>query len=568
MPAPTVAGASADRPRNTQGWLFGPLPDLLLGCGMLYAALFAAQVFCGPELRRVVPPDSHLYLTLLFGAPHYGATLLRVYQRPEDRRRYRFFTVYIAILMVALFVGGLHWLFLGSLLVTIFLTWSPWHYSGQNYGITLLLLGRRGVGVSANAKRYLRASFRLSFALVVVVIHGTAPGAVYSPSPSQEGAYHFMPLGIPAAIADLLFVVLLAAWLAATLAAGVLVRRSGARLGAVAPAALLVGIQALWFVVPSVARRFPEVAGIGPLEAANAAYAFMWIGFGHFVQYLWITSYYARSSGAGTRLPAFLGKALVAGTALFTLPLLLFAPGRLGAIPVGAGLALLLAAVLNIHHFILDGAIWRLRDGAVARILLRPPEPHETRAPSARRFAVPWRTAAWAVGIAILGLRWAIDAERQAYNEAARRDDVPRILRSIDRLTLAGFRSPSHDVGLASLALKAGSTERARAHLARSIALFPTAEAYLLLGAMREREADSRGALEAYRSAAEREPSNVQALLNTGRMLMQLGEAAEAEELFARAQALAPENMTLARLREKARLALPSSEKASVVPAQ
>jgi hypothetical protein len=563
MTVPSAAHAPAGGPRSARGWLFGPAPDLLLGCGVLYAALFAAQIFFEPGLRRIAPPDSHLYLTLLFGAPHYGATLLRVYQRPEDRRRYRFFAVHVAIIMVALFVAGLHWLFLGSLLVTIFLTWSPWHYSGQNYGITLMMLGRRGVGVSAAAKSWLRTSFRLSFALVLVVIHGTAPGAIYAPSPSHEGAYHFISLGIPAPIADGLFLVLLAGWLVATVGAAVLVLRPGARIGAVAPAAVLVVVQALWFVAPSIARRFPEIAGIGPLEASNAAYAFMWIGFGHFVQYLWITSYYARSSGEGSRVPVFLGKALVAGTALFTVPLLLFAPGRLGSIPVGAGLALLSAAVLNIHHFILDGAIWRLRDGAVARILLRPPEPHEIRAPSARRFAVPLGAAAWAVGIAVLGARWAIDAERRAFNEAARRDDVPRVLQSIDRLTLAGFRSPSHDVSLARLALQVGSVARAREHLARSIAFFPTAEAYLLLGKVSEREGDWRGALDAYRSATERDPSDVQALLNAGRMLLRLGEVVEAEDHFARAQALAPESVTLARLREEARLAISNSQGAS-----
>jgi hypothetical protein len=55
----------------------------------------------------------------------------------------------------------------------------------------------------------------------------------------------------------------------------------------------------------------------------------------------------------------------------------------------------------------------------------------------------------------------------------------------------------------------------------------------------------------------------VQALLNAGRMLLRLGEVVEAEDHFARAQALAPESVTLARLREEARLAISNSQGAS-----
>ena len=40
---------------------------------------------------------------------------------------------------------------------------------------------------------------------------------------------------------------------------------------------------------------------------------------------------------------------------------------------------LLVASVVNLHHFVLDGAIWKLRDGRVARVLLRTAEgPGET----------------------------------------------------------------------------------------------------------------------------------------------------------------------------------------------
>ena len=45
--------------------------------------------------------------TLLIGAPHYGATLLRVYRSAEDRRKYAFFAVYLSAMVWLWFGIGL-----------------------------------------------------------------------------------------------------------------------------------------------------------------------------------------------------------------------------------------------------------------------------------------------------------------------------------------------------------------------------------------------------------------------------------------------------------------------------
>ena len=63
---------------------------------------------------------------------------------------------------------------------------------------------------------------------------------------------------------------------------------------------------------------------------------------------------------------------MLAGAAIWTAPVLLLAPGVFGRVPYDLGLSALVAAAVNLHHFVLDGAIWKLRDGRVARIPLRP----------------------------------------------------------------------------------------------------------------------------------------------------------------------------------------------------
>ena len=56
----------------------------------------------------------------------------------------------------------------GSLLITLYLMWSPWHYMGQNYGIALMFLGRRGIRIDPNIKRLIHLSFITSFLLALI----------------------------------------------------------------------------------------------------------------------------------------------------------------------------------------------------------------------------------------------------------------------------------------------------------------------------------------------------------------------------------------------------------------
>ena len=69
----------------SERWYYGPLPDLLLGGGLFYVALFVAMSFFGAELQKIAPITLLPLVVLFTGVPHYGATLLRVCERPDDR---------------------------------------------------------------------------------------------------------------------------------------------------------------------------------------------------------------------------------------------------------------------------------------------------------------------------------------------------------------------------------------------------------------------------------------------------------------------------------------------------
>ena len=185
-----VAIAEAPRlpaARPPGGWLFGPAPDLLLGCGLLSLLAFAAFMLGGASLRIAQPGLVFPLGVLLLGMPHYGGTLLRVYEHGRDRRSYALFSVGATALVGLWFTGALFSPVAGTWLATLYLAWSPWHYTGQNYGLAVMFLRRRGVALADGDKRWLYAAFLLSYAMALVAdSHQRLPDRTSRPRRAQR----------------------------------------------------------------------------------------------------------------------------------------------------------------------------------------------------------------------------------------------------------------------------------------------------------------------------------------------------------------------------------------------
>jgi hypothetical protein len=358
--APPIAG-SVSGP-----WLYGRWLDVFFGYGLAYLLSIPLLLFLttGVDANHALALATP-YLALAFSTPHYGATLLRVYERGEDRRKYAIFSIWVTLGMVALFAAGLYSAFVGSLLLTVYVSWSPWHFSGQNYGISVMYLGRSGVKLPAEVKRLLYVSYVLSAVLAFVSIHMGGTTLSFAAGPRDPtGTLRVLQLGIDPPLALTAVGVLGAAWLGCL---GVV----GFRLLKLAPASSLVPVvvlaatQSLWFTLPAVGR-LTQV-----WTAESIPFSAIWLSVAHSIQYLWVTCYYVQRGESPVRTPRFLTKCLLAGAAL-SAPALLFAPGLMGpAFPNGVAVPVLLFSSINLHHFLLDGAIWKLRDGRIARTLLR-----------------------------------------------------------------------------------------------------------------------------------------------------------------------------------------------------
>jgi tetratricopeptide (TPR) repeat protein len=254
----------------------------------------------------------------------------------------------------------------------------------------------------------------------------------------------------------------------------------------------------------------------------------------------------------------YLLKAVAAGGAIFGLPLFVFGPDSLGARGYDAGLALLIASAVNLQHFILDGAIWKLRDGRVARVLLRS-GPADPAAP-----AVPGRVGRWVRGgLLAAGLVYAATFAfgtleyEYGVRRAGETDDFARMRAAAERLRWIGRDDARLRHNLAIGAVRAGDLEVARGELERSLRLDESARSWVLLGVVRQRGGDARGAADAYQRALDLDPAHVPALLRLAQTWSGLGDTDRARAALLRAIELEPDRADL-----RARLvALPAPER-------
>jgi hypothetical protein len=541
--------ATTTAPSNK--WLQGPVSDVVLGGGLLYIPILLLLFAAGPNPRESMPFLLVPLLLLIGGNAHVGATLLRLYERPEDRRAYSFFTIYVTIAIAILcstsfFVPGM-----GSFIITFYLTIVPWHFTGQNYGVALVLLHRQGVEIDAGTKRVIHLAFVLPFVLWILALHGAEPAAVeYAPLSASGTHFQFISVGIPAMIQGPAVMITILAYLWVLGECFLRMRRIGTA-RQLLPGVTVFLSQGLWFTAPVVAKVLVAPENLGPFAPSAASFTFIWISLIHGVQYLWMTAYYVKKERPGTKTVPFLARSLLMGTALYGIPVVLLAPALAGRVTFDGGLQLMLAAALNIHHIVLDSAIWKLRNARIAKILIRGAD---ASAPVTARRRVPWiRAAVLASGVVgVVFTLWGEAERRYGIQVASARGDVERMETAVRRMRWMGRDNPHTRTQLGFMLGERGDEAGALAEFERSIALEPNATAWTNIGALRERSGDIEAALVAYDSALALDPDDVAALHYAGRVLLLTGRPERARPLLERAASLAPDRIDIRDMLEEA----------------
>ena len=525
----TAAGI-LPRTERSPAWLYGRWTDLLIGCGLAYALsiplLFVINKTTGVSQW---PGAVAMALSLLVNTPHYGATLVRVYEAREQRRKYFFFTVYVTLAMLALFAASSRSVWLASAVLTAYVNWNPWHASGQNYGLTLLFLRRRGVAVDPVTKRLLYASFVLSAGSAILALNSGSTEFLFLPQTlpvANAAGYHtFAP---PAALVVPLWAAVFFGYLGCLGTATWRLSRH-ARPGDLGPAFLLVFSQALWFSIPALLLAWG-------VKVEALLFSTIWISVAHSVQYLWVTAYYERSARAADSTMLFLLKSLVAGTAALSLPGLIMAPNLLGSVPWDVGLASTLFAAVNLHHFILDGAIWKLRDGRVAQFLLRGPgtpvQSPATSPPESRRWlrTLVWTVAAFSLLVPLTDIYGKVEIERATRPEEFQR--VAQALKWVGRETTQVY----YRIGM--YYAREGRHDQAITQFRRSIELFPTGRVWLALGNEYRVLGQWGRARSAFESAIELNPDAATAHFGRAQALLKLSSGSREEAVASLERAL------------------------------
>jgi tetratricopeptide (TPR) repeat protein len=339
--------------RAQSPWIYRPWIDLTVGCGAWSAPLlFAGFYFANSYARGWTV--AFYFLALLSNYPHFMATVYRAYHTRDEFEKYRIYTVHVALLLAATGVVAHLWYGLLPWIFTLYICWSPWHYTGQNFGLLMMFARRAGVSPTEAERRALRLAFIASFLLLMLSFHT---------GPSDDALVLSLGLAarftLPARAMLAVFFVGASGWALASLA-----RRSNLR--TILPVLTLNVTQFLWFLLPAVIEL------LSGREIPQTRYSSGLLAVLHSTQYLWITSYYqkkeARAAGdSNWSFSRYLVTLIAGGIALFI-------PGpwivsRVFHTDFAASF-LTFTALVNIDHFILDGAIWKLRDSRIASLLL------------------------------------------------------------------------------------------------------------------------------------------------------------------------------------------------------
>lgn len=524
---PSVPSA-ADSAAKHLLWIYNPWIDLIVGCGAWSAPLLLLTAWAGNS-SNAQWSFAFYFLALLFNYPHFMATIYRAYHSYGEFTKYRYFTVHVAVLLAVAGCVAHLWYPLLPWIFTLYICWSPWHYTGQNFGLLMMFSRRAGAAPSEAERRALRLSFAASYAMLMFSFH-TGP----SPDPL------ILSLGLPASFTSPArfvlgtFFVVASGWALRSIS-----RRASWK--ALLPCVTLVATQFLWFLLPA----FIEL--LSGREVPQTRYSSGILAILHSAQYLWITSYFqekeAHAAGnASWSFPRYLLTLIAGGIALFI-------PGpwivsRAFHVDFAASF-LTFTALVNLHHFLLDGAIWKLRDSRIATFLLNKRESsaevaveHESALRRTGRWLAGTSTAArtlrvtvvlalllWG-GLDLLHFFWA---------------NVSANLSSLKRAAQLNPNDSSLQLRLARASSVAGDNASALAELKQAADINPSnlslQEIYAraLITAGRDEDAYAL-----YSNVLSRSPGNIDALVNYGLLANRLGHQDIAVDSWQRALAIDP----------------------------
>ncbi len=351
------ATASLNPPKRV--FIFSPLIDIVVlgGMSILFFAIFQAMDLMSPYMRmNESGAQALMWLNWIVNQPHYSATYYRVYRSWSETKRYEIVSMWLPLVLLGITV----WCFLAPHSV------APWfckayfisvsyHYAGQSYGIALIFMHKAGIAVNRWIKVCLGIPIYTSAVLWLIGDEVITQRRYFSGVTLPVAG--FPPWTYLLALCLLIWGVALYVIMSFVLA------RSNRKIPLVVHIVVLA--QLIWFTM-----------------APRLEYFALLVPFFHCIQYLVITTYF--------RLQELVrgGKISQAASGrFFTSPYfwryyaLLIVVGLILFNGIPQGLAFLkvsnadfayavIYSFINLHHFLLDGEIWKLRKPDIGKALI------------------------------------------------------------------------------------------------------------------------------------------------------------------------------------------------------
>lgn len=331
-------------------YLVGPGVDALVMGGasvLLYAACRLLEGGAGATALTSAWETVAVVVAALNGA-HFAATSYRLYRSREAMRQFPLTTALVPLVVLAGVAASFRWpLAIAPYFIKLFLLWSPYHYSGQTTGLSSLYARRAGSALEPGERRALEG-------FVFGTFLASAARAEAQLNRFDYFGIAYPSFGLPAWVATACTAAMILCAAAFLILA--LRRRSALPwIVFVAPVA-----QFVWFVLgPKSALFYPLV----PLF--------------HGAQYLFVSWFLhlqerrlegaPRGVASAARESAFWGAGSLAGYLLLFLAL-----PRLLSATTGVSFYFATAVFtggVQLHHFFVDGVIWRLRTPHLAKAM-------------------------------------------------------------------------------------------------------------------------------------------------------------------------------------------------------
>jgi hypothetical protein len=339
--------------RRPSVYFLNPVADYALAGGLSMALAAAMAAFYRPTRTEAVIVIA-AQLLWICNWPHFSATSHRLYHRWENIRQYPITALVIPWVILAVAAWSIASPDLvAPAFVKLYFIWSPYHFAGQTVGVTALYLRRAGVEVRPWERKVY--GWAIYSAFVSIVLRSESGERMM-----QFYGISFPSLGLPAWVAT----AGLAYAHVATAALGVCYLLWCRRAGRLVPPIVLVPALALqtWFVWTKGVASFLEfVPFFHSLQYLLVAWSMQLKerkdreGIAGSPRYVWRESvrWYLLNVAGGAVLFWVLPRAVAGG---FDLSL---------AVTMGV-----LSAAVQVHHFFVDGVIWKLKRETVASPLM------------------------------------------------------------------------------------------------------------------------------------------------------------------------------------------------------